>query len=347
MIDVSMPGMTGWQVAERLRAMPGLENLKIVIVSANAHEFSPGGAGATHDAFLIKPIDMQRMLECLAAQLNLEWVYEGASTAGARARDRSAGRAARALASSRRRSLPARPHRPRARHTGQASRDGNRPHQQTLRDPHAHTGREFRSEALHERAGRNAQTWLIIIHPRTRRASRHHPGRGRHARDAGLSHRHARSRRLHRADRHRRRKRAAADRADHAGPRAHGRGHARTQRLRNLPAHEAQQDVRRPAGDLHDGTHRNRKRARRTGGRRRGLRHQAAGRRRTAGAHSRASRQCARRGGHARRARCHRPLPAGHRSRPGRLLWCTPKARQLLAELFPARATTTPACPAP
>ena len=40
-----------------------------MIVSANAHEFTPGGAGATHDAFLIKPIDMQRMLECLAAQL--------------------------------------------------------------------------------------------------------------------------------------------------------------------------------------------------------------------------------------------------------------------------------------
>ena len=33
-------------------------------------------------AFLIKPIDMQRMLECLATQLNLEWVYEGASTTG-------------------------------------------------------------------------------------------------------------------------------------------------------------------------------------------------------------------------------------------------------------------------
>jgi hypothetical protein len=63
-------------VAARLRAMPGLEKLSIVIVSANAHEFTPGGSGASHDAFLIKPIDMQRMLECLAAQLNLQWVYE-------------------------------------------------------------------------------------------------------------------------------------------------------------------------------------------------------------------------------------------------------------------------------
>jgi CheY-like chemotaxis protein/purine-cytosine permease-like protein len=102
MVDISMPGITGWEVAERLRAMPGLEKLKVVIVSANAHEFTPGGTGATHDAFLIKPIDMQRMLECLAAQLNLDWVYDGASTAGSGARDRSAGRSARALASPRR-----------------------------------------------------------------------------------------------------------------------------------------------------------------------------------------------------------------------------------------------------
>jgi signal transduction histidine kinase/DNA-binding NarL/FixJ family response regulator len=76
MVDISMPGMSGWQVASALRTTPGLEALKIVIVSANAHEFAPGGAGTDHDAFLIKPIDMQRMLECLATQLNLRWVYE-------------------------------------------------------------------------------------------------------------------------------------------------------------------------------------------------------------------------------------------------------------------------------
>jgi signal transduction histidine kinase/DNA-binding NarL/FixJ family response regulator/purine-cytosine permease-like protein len=72
MVDLSMPGMTGWQVAQQLRTMPGLRT-KVVIVSANAHEFTPGGAEASHDAFLIKPIDMQRMLECLATQLSLRW----------------------------------------------------------------------------------------------------------------------------------------------------------------------------------------------------------------------------------------------------------------------------------
>jgi signal transduction histidine kinase/CheY-like chemotaxis protein/purine-cytosine permease-like protein len=83
MVDISMPGMTGWEVTERLRALPGLERLRIVIVSANAHEFSPGGVDAHHDAFLIKPIDMQRVLECLGLQLDLQWVYEPGTTTGA------------------------------------------------------------------------------------------------------------------------------------------------------------------------------------------------------------------------------------------------------------------------
>jgi hypothetical protein len=76
-----MPGMTGWQLAARLRSIAGLEHLRIVIVSANAHEFSPGGAGATHDAFLIKPIDLQRLLECLAMQLRLNWTFAAAPPA--------------------------------------------------------------------------------------------------------------------------------------------------------------------------------------------------------------------------------------------------------------------------
>ena len=66
MVDISMPGMTGWQVTGQLRALADLDALRIVIVSANAHEFAPGGGGAQHDAFLIKPIEMQRLLECLA-----------------------------------------------------------------------------------------------------------------------------------------------------------------------------------------------------------------------------------------------------------------------------------------
>jgi signal transduction histidine kinase/CheY-like chemotaxis protein/purine-cytosine permease-like protein len=81
MIDVSMPGLSGWQVAERMRRMPGLERTRIVIVSANAHEYSPGGGDSPHDAFLIKPIDVDLVLECLCAQLSLQWIREAPATA--------------------------------------------------------------------------------------------------------------------------------------------------------------------------------------------------------------------------------------------------------------------------
>jgi signal transduction histidine kinase/DNA-binding response OmpR family regulator len=79
MVDVSMPDMTGWDVARELRAMPGLERLKIMIVSANAHEFNPGGAGSAHDDFVMKPVDIQLLLDRMRALLNLQWTYETAS----------------------------------------------------------------------------------------------------------------------------------------------------------------------------------------------------------------------------------------------------------------------------
>jgi signal transduction histidine kinase/CheY-like chemotaxis protein len=81
MVDLSMPGMTGWQVAAELRRLPGLETVRVVIASANAHEFAPGGGTAVHDAFLIKPIDMQRLIECLAQQLQLQWTHASAAAA--------------------------------------------------------------------------------------------------------------------------------------------------------------------------------------------------------------------------------------------------------------------------
>jgi signal transduction histidine kinase/CheY-like chemotaxis protein len=91
MIDLSMPDMSGWSVAEQLRRTSGLEGLKIMIVSANAHEFAPG-AGALHDAFVMKPIELQPLLERVGTLLRLSWISEprapvdaSAATAGAAA----------------------------------------------------------------------------------------------------------------------------------------------------------------------------------------------------------------------------------------------------------------------
>ncbi|HEY5810878.1 MAG TPA: ATP-binding protein [Povalibacter sp.] len=74
MIDISLPDMTGWQIADQLRAQNS--KLRIIMVSANAHEYHPGGEGTAHDAFIMKPIDMRALLDCVGHQLGLKWTYE-------------------------------------------------------------------------------------------------------------------------------------------------------------------------------------------------------------------------------------------------------------------------------
>jgi signal transduction histidine kinase/CheY-like chemotaxis protein len=77
MLDISMPGMTGWQMAQELRAMPNQQHLKIVFVSANAHDYVYTGDGdRPHDAFVMKPVDVHTLLDRVGELLGLEWEYE-------------------------------------------------------------------------------------------------------------------------------------------------------------------------------------------------------------------------------------------------------------------------------
>jgi DNA-binding response OmpR family regulator len=77
MLDISMPDMTGWEVVRRLRSDAASAAIKIVMISANAHEYSPGGdGGPLHDAFLVKPIDVDVLLQCVGSLLQLEWIHE-------------------------------------------------------------------------------------------------------------------------------------------------------------------------------------------------------------------------------------------------------------------------------
>jgi signal transduction histidine kinase/CheY-like chemotaxis protein len=79
MIDISMPDLSGWEVAKRLRQEATLASMKIVMVSANAHEYSPGGEGAAHDGFVMKPFDMNALLDCIGGVLGLQWIHEEAA----------------------------------------------------------------------------------------------------------------------------------------------------------------------------------------------------------------------------------------------------------------------------
>jgi len=75
MIDLSMPDMSGWRVAEQLRAMPELAAMKTMIVSANAYEYT-AGTGVNHDVFITKPIDLSALLGQLGTLLGLQWIEQ-------------------------------------------------------------------------------------------------------------------------------------------------------------------------------------------------------------------------------------------------------------------------------
>jgi CheY-like chemotaxis protein len=76
LVDISMPEMSGWDVVKALRNNCVNGRLKIVMVSANAHEYSPGGENELHDGFVMKPIDVQTLLAAMASVLRLKWQYE-------------------------------------------------------------------------------------------------------------------------------------------------------------------------------------------------------------------------------------------------------------------------------
>ncbi|MGK6316532.1 hybrid sensor histidine kinase/response regulator [Neorhizobium sp. DT-125] len=75
LVDISMPGMSGWQLVARLREIG--QTAPIVMLSANI-----GDGGAVHSGdeghndTISKPVDIRRLADKLAAHLGLVWIYE-------------------------------------------------------------------------------------------------------------------------------------------------------------------------------------------------------------------------------------------------------------------------------
>jgi signal transduction histidine kinase/CheY-like chemotaxis protein/purine-cytosine permease-like protein len=81
LLDISMPGLDGWNVARRLREA-GHTGARIVMISANVDEFrTRQEADPAHDDHLIKPIDVQRLIDRIQALLGLEWIEQGQEVA--------------------------------------------------------------------------------------------------------------------------------------------------------------------------------------------------------------------------------------------------------------------------
>ncbi|MDD1522834.1 MULTISPECIES: hybrid sensor histidine kinase/response regulator [Bradyrhizobium] len=75
LLDISMPAMDGWAVAEALRAS-GHHQARILMVSASALEAHGAPlAQPFHDGYLMKPIDIPRLLATIRQLLKIEWQY--------------------------------------------------------------------------------------------------------------------------------------------------------------------------------------------------------------------------------------------------------------------------------
>ena len=76
LLDIGLPGTDGWTLAEALRAR-GHARSKIVMVSASAmEEHRSAIATPHHDAFLMKPVDIARLMQTIVALLDLAQVTE-------------------------------------------------------------------------------------------------------------------------------------------------------------------------------------------------------------------------------------------------------------------------------
>jgi signal transduction histidine kinase/CheY-like chemotaxis protein len=75
LLDISMSGMDGWKVAETLRET-GHRQARILMISASALEAHGAPlAQPYHDGYLMKPIDLPRLLETIRQLLKIEWTY--------------------------------------------------------------------------------------------------------------------------------------------------------------------------------------------------------------------------------------------------------------------------------
>ena len=84
LLDIAMPGWSGWQTAAALRKLGG-PDMRIVMLSANAHE-RHGQAepteNAAHDRFLVKPVEIDTLVDTIGDLIGLTWTFAPGPAAG-------------------------------------------------------------------------------------------------------------------------------------------------------------------------------------------------------------------------------------------------------------------------
>lgn len=77
LMDLLMPGMSGFEAAQKIRQIPHLTGAVIIAITARAFDGDrQRSILAGCNAFLRKPIQPEKLFELLQAHLGLEWMYE-------------------------------------------------------------------------------------------------------------------------------------------------------------------------------------------------------------------------------------------------------------------------------
>lgn len=83
LLDLTLPDQSGWELAKSLRTLQK-STMKIIMISADAHQYKPGGDGqAAHDKFLVKPLELELLIDAIGALLGLTWVTQARGNRGA------------------------------------------------------------------------------------------------------------------------------------------------------------------------------------------------------------------------------------------------------------------------
>ena len=62
-LDIMMPGMSGWDVAARIKENPQWNDIPIVFLTAKGDEMSIGLGGLASEEYIVKPFDILKLKE--------------------------------------------------------------------------------------------------------------------------------------------------------------------------------------------------------------------------------------------------------------------------------------------
>ena len=76
LIDLTMPVLSGFEAIRHIRQMPAIHDTTVVGMSASVvRQIQEESFRAGSDDFLVKPIQLSTLLNCLQRHLNMEWMY--------------------------------------------------------------------------------------------------------------------------------------------------------------------------------------------------------------------------------------------------------------------------------